>query len=98
MKAVQEFSNLFTPGEPKVVSLEMSFVLPTVSSGSSFPYVHVQSSPVDEWVVNHNLGYRPVIEVLSPGGIVVMADVVHTSVNQVRINFTSPQTGTVTAR
>jgi hypothetical protein len=85
-------------GEIYQITLEMTFALPTLGSGSSFPYVHTQSSPSDLWTVNHNLGYRPVIEVLSDGGLVVEASVAHISVNQAQISFNTVQTGTVTAR
>jgi len=97
MRIEQEFSELFT-ADARVfkVTNEMAFVVN--AGGSSLPYEHVQPTPASTWVVNHNLGYRPVIEVLSPGGVVVGADVVHVSVNQTQINFNNPQTGTVTAR
>lgn len=85
-------------GQAYQVTLEMVFALPTIGSGSSFPYVHTQASPSSLWVVNHNLGYRPVIEVLSDGGMVVEASVAHISVNQAQISFNTAQTGTVTAR
>ncbi len=56
-------------------------------------YDHVQSSPSAEWVVNHNLGLRPAVSVLSPGGVEVSAHVIHQSTNQLRIYFAQPQTG-----
>lgn len=97
MRVEQEFSELFSlDARVFKITNQMAFVVN--AGGSSLPYVHTQSSPSTTWVVNHNLGYRPVIEVLSPGGIVVGADVIHVSVNQAQINFNNPQTGTVTAR
>ena len=56
-------------------------------------YDHVQSSPSAEWVVNHNLGVRPAVSVLSPGGVEVLASITHASTNQLRIYFAQPQTG-----
>lgn len=91
-------SHLQSDGEVVRIVNELVFQFPTVGSGSSFPYVHTQSSPSDLWIVNHNLGYRPVIEVLSDGGLVVEASVAHISVNQAQISFNTVQTGTVTAR
>lgn len=58
-------------------------------------FEHVQSSPLAEWTVNHNLGHRPSVTVFSPGGVEVCAAVVHQSVNQLRIYFSAPQTGSV---
>ncbi len=48
-----------------------------------------------EWIVNHNLGHRPSATVLSPGGAEVGAQVLHISVNQLRVYFASPQSGSV---
>ena len=58
-------------------------------------YLHTQSSASDTWTVNHNLGYRPVVSVRSPGGVEVEATVTHTSVNQCVVTFAAPYTGTV---
>lgn len=64
---------------------------PPGASGSSFE--HIQSTPASTWVVNHNLGYRPNVSVKTPGGIEVMAEVLHVSINQVQIFFDSSATG-----
>ncbi len=56
-------------------------------------YVHTQSSASTEWVVNHNLARRPFVAVTSPGGVEVMADVLHQSDNQVRIRFATAYAG-----
>lgn len=58
------------------------------------PYDHVQSSSSAEWIVNHNLGFRPSVTVLSPGGVEVGANPIHQSANQLRIYFAAPQSGT----
>lgn len=58
-------------------------------------YDHTQTSPSVLWVVNHNLGYKPSATVLSPGGVEVIATIEHQSVNQLRVSFAVPQTGTV---
>lgn len=51
-----------------------------------------------EWVLNHNFGRRPVVQVLSPGGSEVEAEVAHVSTNQARVYFNQPQQGTAIAR
>lgn len=56
-------------------------------------FEHPQPSPSAEWIVNHNLGTRPSVTVLSPGGVEVGASVVHQSANQLRIYFAQPQSG-----
>lgn len=45
------------------------------------------------WTVNHNFGFRPNVQVLSPGGKEMIAEILHVSVNQVTITFDEPQTG-----
>lgn len=60
--------------------------------------IHTQSTPATEWIVNHNKGNYPAIAVLSPGSLVVDAEIEHTSVNQTRVRFAAAQTGSVVAR
>jgi hypothetical protein len=45
-------------------------------------------------VVNHNLGYHPVVYVII-GNEDVGADIVHSSVNQLTVTLGTPQTGKV---
>ena len=65
---------------------------PPGSSGSDI-YDHTQSSPSATWTVNHNLAMKPDVEVRNSGGQVVWAEVLHVSVNQTIIYFSSPMTG-----
>lgn len=105
LTVISEVSQLgIAPADVKLV-LQEPEVTRLISVGVQGPpgpgsarYEHVQSSPATQWTVNHNLGYKPSIEVLSPGGMVVIADVVHMTDNQTLINFNAPQTGTVLAR
>lgn len=62
-------------------------------AGNGFEFT--QASPALTWIVNHNLGYNPVVTVLSVGGLMLDASVLHTSVNQVQITFLSPTAGSV---
>jgi hypothetical protein len=61
--------------------------------GGALRHVHTQSSASSIWTVNHNLGLRPQVEVLSPGGVQVEAAVQHITDNQTVITFNTPQTG-----
>jgi hypothetical protein len=56
-------------------------------------FVHTQASGSAAWIINHNLGRRPLISVLSPGGVEVEAEVVHVSINQAQVLFATPTTG-----
>ena len=72
---------------------------PAGPAGPSADYLEfVQSSPQSEWIVNHNFGKYPIVDVLSPGGISVEAECVHTSTNQLRIHFITPQSGRALVR
>lgn len=65
---------------------------PTGTSGSA-AYTHTQSSAADTWTVNHNLGFRPAASILSVGGKEMLAEVIHTSVNQFIAYFDAPISG-----
>lgn len=70
------------------------FVGPTGGGGGGGgAYTHTQSVASASWTVNHNLGYRPAISALSVGGVVMLADIVHTSTNQAVISFDQPVAG-----
>ena len=62
-------------------------------SSSTASFEHAQSSASDTWTVNHNLGFRPAVSVLSVGGKEMWAEVIHTSVNQFVAYFDAPTTG-----
>jgi len=69
----------------------------TVGSGGGGSSVtifeHVQGTPASTWILNHNLGYYPDIHVYTSGNSEVLAEIVHTSVNQAIIYFNAPTTG-----
>lgn len=66
---------------------------PPGPASAAADYIHPQAAASAEWIVNHNLGVEPQIAVLTPGGVEVIADVVHISPNQARIYFAQPVTG-----
>jgi hypothetical protein len=45
-------------------------------------YVHTQSTPSTTWTINHNLGFRPTVELLDAGSQEIDGEVAHPSVNQ----------------
>jgi hypothetical protein len=61
--------------------------------GTVASYTHVQSKPESIWIINHNLGYKPDVTLYSDGGVVMYADIVHTSINQTQVIFNLPTTG-----
>ena len=56
-------------------------------------YVHTQSGAATPWIVNHNLGVRPVIDIVDAGGSQVLAEILHVSANQANVYFAIPATG-----
>lgn len=52
------------------------------SSGGGTTYNHTQPSAATTWVINHNLGYKPVVGVFTTGGSEVEAEILHASTNQ----------------
>jgi len=54
---------------------------------------HQQQAPSDEWVINHNLGFIPSVELFNGSGQEIDADVTHPSIYQTIIYFTTPVSG-----
>jgi hypothetical protein len=54
-----------------------------------------QTSPASTWIVNHNLGYAPIIRVFIGNNEVSPNSITFPNSNTVQIGFTSPQMGTV---
>lgn len=70
---------------------------PAGPAGTVADYTQTFSSAAGAWTVNHNLGREPVIQVISVGGVELLADVVHVSQNQAQVNFATPTAGRVRA-
>ncbi len=66
---------------------------PQGQAGAFFEFV--QSVASTTWTVNHNLGFRPDVEILNSGGRKMSAEVLHTSINQVICYFNVATTGCV---
>lgn len=63
---------------------------PSGAAGFSF----TQGSPSTTWTINHNLGFYPVCEVFSVGGLFVEVEAINLSLNTVQLNFNSAVAGT----
>jgi hypothetical protein len=61
--------------------------------GTLVQHVHTQTTPSTEWIVNHNKGIKPIVEVRTIGGTLVDADILHVTLNQFRVFFSSPIAG-----
>ena len=60
--------------------------------GAGFNFT--QSSALTSWTINHNLGYKPSVQVFTVGGLEMLAEVQHTSINQTVVTFNSAVSGT----
>lgn len=63
---------------------------PSGGARHSQTFTSVSSIPI-----NHNLGFEPDVTVMLASGEVVEADVIHGSLNQFTVGFSSPQSGKV---
>ena len=73
------------------IGTEPEWLVSLTSTGGN--YQHTQSVPSDTWAVNHNLNRHPNITLTSVGGKLMIADILHTSINQVLVYFDQPTTG-----
>lgn len=86
---------MFVTGPPPIVARVVMGGRIGGNAGDNSSFLHTQSTPASEWIVNHNLGRSPASEVRSLAGAVIDADVLHISINQLRVDFTMPVAGTV---
>lgn len=65
--------------------------------GGNQPVYAFNASFTDQstWVISHNLGYNPIIQCIINGNEVQPVSLVHNSVLQATVTFSSPQTGSV---
>jgi hypothetical protein len=56
-------------------------------------YIYQQATPSSSWVINHNLGYRPAVELLDTGSQEIDAEVAHPSVNQTIVTLNPATAG-----
>lgn len=64
------------------------------AAGAASGYLHTQAVPADTWTINHNLGYRPAVELLTVGGVAFDATVTHPTANQTIVNLLTERAGT----
>ena len=59
----------------------------------TYAYTHFQSVSSTTWVINHALGYNPIVRIFIGNNEVQPATVVHNNTNQTTISFTTAQVG-----
>ena len=85
------------PGVPSGGTTDQVLIKKTDSNydteWKSLSFDFIQSSPSSTWVINHNLGYKPSVDVYDSGSQQIQAEVSHSNVNQVVILLTTPIAG-----
>ncbi len=67
------------------------------SPGSSRPEVHTFSNST-QVIITHNLGYKPMVEIILSDGTIAEGLVTHNSLNQVTISFQISLSGEILLR
>jgi hypothetical protein len=64
---------------------------PKGDAGTGFEYV--QAAPAATWTINHNLGFRPSVELLDAGSQEIDGEVAHPTVNQTVVTLNPASAG-----
>lgn len=77
----------------KIVSIEPfdGFILHSASIIGD--YNHEQTLEADEWIINHNLGKKPIVTLVDENDIVMVGTIQYMSLNQIKVNFSAPVKG-----
>lgn len=59
-------------------------------------FLYTQSSPSNNWVINHNMNKNPSVTIIDSSGSQVIGDVYYTSINIVTITFSAAFSGYAT--
>ncbi len=61
--------------------------------GGGTAYTFTQSTPSTTWTINHNLGFRPSVELLDAGSQEIDGQIAHPSVNQTVVTLNPATAG-----
>ena len=62
--------------------------------GLASSYMHTQTILSTSWVINHNLNFRPSVDVYDTTGASIEGHIIHHSLNQVEVQLLNPRAGT----
>lgn len=84
-------------GSSTVVTVPVTSTVTAVTEGPQGPtgaaFVYQQVSPATTWTINHNLGYKPSVELLDSGSQEIDGDVAHPSDNQTVVTLNPASAG-----
>lgn len=82
-------------GPPPAAAAPAAPLNPAPAPEDYVPAYHfIAADPLLVWIIDHNLGHRPVISVRDASGAEIGADIVHESLNRTVVTFTAPTAGT----
>lgn len=81
-----------------VVQSATSTITTIVAQGPQGPagsgaYIHTQSSSSTTWTINHNMGFRPSVELLDSGSQEIDGEISHPTINQTIVRLNPASTG-----
>jgi hypothetical protein len=87
-------------GSTTVVQVPQTSVVTAVTAGPQGPrgaasagYEFIQNTSAVTWTINHNLGYKPSVDVYDSGSQQIQVEISHPSINQTVILFTASTPG-----
>lgn len=84
-------------GSNTVVAVPVTSTVTATTAGpqgpAGFGYLHQQTSASTTWTINHNLGFRPAVELFDSGSQEIEGDVAHPSINQAIITVNPSTAG-----
>jgi hypothetical protein len=85
-------------GSSTVVTVPVTSTVAAITQGPQGPagagaYIHEQSSASTTWIINHNLGFKPSVELLDSGSQEIDGEVSHPSVNQTVVTLNPASAG-----
>ena len=82
-----------TEGDTTVVTVTTAGPQGPGCGGGAAAYVHTQASPATTWTINHNLGFRPSVELLDSGSQEIDGDIAHPTTNQTVVTLNPATAG-----
>ena len=82
-----------TEGATTVVTVTTAGPQGPGGGGGAAAYVHTQASPATTWTINHNLGFRPSVELLDSGSQEIDGAIAHPTVNQTVVTLNPATAG-----
>lgn len=67
-----------------------------ITVGADKNYLHKQSIPSDEWVINHNLGKYPAVSIMDSAKNEVVGEIIYHNENSLTVKFKGEFSGKAT--